>query len=225
MDLYSTGNSDGFKDGDVSSELGFDCSPWSKESSDSGAGMCLVSDKSDFLSELLGSDIGLCSDKQCAPRHVTSEKKPRTAAQDETQWQRNQRNAVAARQNRLKKKQYVLSLQTEIAQLKAENTVLKTKCRDLDTSVAQLSNEAEYFKSVLANQSMLSGLLQKMPTIKEVRFPTFVSCKREGEPFVDGVSPAKKPSLSGGVCLHVSQDVATLEFCSLCSGRAAHVLS
>lgn len=232
MDLCSTGNAERIQEGAL--PIDFDWSPLSKGSSDSnGAGTCVVSDDTDFLSELLGSEIGLCSDtirqskNSSTCDHVISEKtrQQRSASQEDAQSQRNQRNAIAARQNRLKKKQYVLCLQTEIARLKAENTVLKTKCRDSDVTVAQLSNEVEYFKSVLANQSMLSSLLQKMPTIKEVRLPTFVSCKREGAPLNEDLPLAKKPTLSGGVCLHVSQDVATLEFCSSCSKSASLVLS
>ena len=230
MDLHSTGIAvlePCHVDGALPSELEFDCSPRSKESSDSGAGTCLVSADSDFLSELLGSDIDLCSDTSTS-YHVTTGPKTtrkRTESHDDAQWQRNQRNAIAARQNRLKKKQYVLCLQTEVAQLKTENAHLTSKCRDLNTSVARLSNEVEYYKSVLANQSTLSGILQKMPTIKEVRFPTFIASKREGGPTVEDPPPLKKPSLSGGVCLHVSQDVATLEFCSSCSRSAANVMS
>ena len=225
MDLCSTGNPERVREG------AFDWSPLSKGSSDSsGAGTCVVSDESDFLSELLGSDIGLCSDSNrlCSPcDHVIVEgQAARPPSREDAQSQRNQRNAIAARQNRLKKKQYVICLQTEIARLKAENTVLKSKCRDSDVTVAQLSNEVEYFKSVLANQSMLSSLLQKVPTIKEVKFPSFISCKREGAAAMNEDLPlAKKPALSGGVCLHVSQDVATLEFCSSCSKSASLVLS
>ncbi|KAL5510515.1 hypothetical protein EMCRGX_G006074 [Ephydatia muelleri] len=140
------------------------------------------------------------SNRLCSPcDHVIVEgQAARPPSREDAQSQRNQRNAIAARQNRLKKKQYVICLQTEIARLKAENTVLKSKCRDSDVTVAQLSNE-------------------KVPTIKEVKFPSFISCKREGAAAMNEDLPlAKKPALSGGVCLHVSQDVATLEFCSSC---------
>lgn len=143
--------------------------------------------------------------------------------------ERNRKNAIAARLNRQKKKEYVNGLESEVAHLKTENSTLKHKCFRMEETVATLSTEVQYLKSVLANQSKLSHILQNIPEVNGVRLTgSFRPGKRcREDDFSDNYSSKRVqtvPPQSGGVCLHVVNDVATLEFCSECSKKAAETL-
>ena len=143
--------------------------------------------------------------------------------------ERNRKNAIAARLNRQKKKEYVNGLESEVGHLKTENTTLKCKCFRMEETVATLSTEVQYLKSVLANQSKLSHILQNIPEVNGVRLTgSFRPGKRcREDDFSDNYSSKRVqtvPAQSGGVCLHVVNDVATLEFCSECSKKAAETL-
>ncbi len=143
---------------------------------------------------------------------------------------RNQRNAEMARQHRQKKKQYVETLEQDRIALKTENVLLKTRTDELRTHVRKLENEVQYLKSVLANQSTLAALIHSIPNTPGVRLSTsFEATRKRPRDDSDSETPARfkrsrkdqAPSMTGGVCLHVSKDVVSLEFCPTCSKQAA----
>ena len=76
--------------------------------------------------------------------------------------ERNKRNAIAARENRQKKKKYVEGLENEVAKLKSENDTLKTRNDSMGTMIRKLSDEVKYLRSVLANESTISLLLKSV---------------------------------------------------------------
>ncbi|XP_003390481.2 PREDICTED: CREB/ATF bZIP transcription factor-like [Amphimedon queenslandica] len=82
--------------------------------------------------------------------------------------ERNRKNAIAARANRQKKKEYVSKLEEQVESLSAENKSLFERCRGLEGHVSDLKQEVVYLKSVLANQSSLSSILRGLPDIKGV---------------------------------------------------------
>lgn len=145
------------------------------------------------------------------------------------QEERNRKNAVAARINRQKKKEYVSELESSISSLRSENTSLKSRCSRLEHTVQQLETEVQYLKSVLVNQSSLSTLLQNIPGVSEVRLSSSLARGkhvRMEEPGETGSSPAfKRPRtlapFTGGVCLHVAEKNVSIEFCSHCSADAS----
>ncbi len=140
---------------------------------------------------------------------------------------RNQKNAEMARQHRQKKKQYVETLERDRVTLKTENVLLKTKTDELRAHVRKLENEVQYLKSVLANQSTLAALIRNIPNTPGVRLSTSFesSRKRPHEGSESDVATRLKRSRrepsTGGVCLHVSKDAVSLEFCPVCSKQAA----
>ena len=75
---------------------------------------------------------------------------------------RNKRNAIAARENRQKKKKYVEGLENDVAKLKEENKTLKTRNESMSTMIMKLSDEVKYLRSVLANESTISLLLKSV---------------------------------------------------------------
>ena len=73
------------------------------------------------------------------------------------------KNAIAARENRLKKKNYIGTLEKTVRELRNENLAMKTKMAGLEKNVTSLKEEVKYLRAVLANQSTLSALLRNIP--------------------------------------------------------------
>lgn len=138
--------------------------------------------------------------------------------------ERNKRNAVQAKVNREKKKAYMKDLEDGVDELRSENNNLKLKQTQLEESQRVLEEEVEYLKSVIANQSALANLLQNIPNVTNVKLSTsFQRRKRDAEHDHDyrGQIPAKRTRpTTAGVCLHVDNGHASLEFCSRCSNAA-----
>ncbi|XP_062572342.1 uncharacterized protein LOC134234310 isoform X2 [Saccostrea cucullata] len=156
-------------------------------------------------------------------------KTPANTSPQETQDQiyeameeRNRKNAVQAKINREKKKAYIKSLEDEVEELKSENKTLSENCDKLQISHKVMEEELDYLRSVLANQSALSNLLQNIPNVKNVELSSSFSRKRQSIDKDHDYPTNKRPKLvSGGVCLHVHQDKVSLEFCAKCSSAAA----
>ena len=150
-----------------------------------------------------------------ATRNVSKGKKrplPNDEENDEdtsrTNMDKSHKNAIAARENRLKKKRYVDGLEKQNKTLLSENARLHKTQDKLENKVSSLASEVAYLKSVLFNQSALSGLLKKIGPDAKVRLSSTSFKSREQR----SLQPA-----SGGVCLHVNGKDASLEFCSRCS--------
>ena len=80
------------------------------------------------------------------------------------------KNAVAARENRLRKKQYINDLEQSVKSLTSENRNLKNQVTNMHQTVGDLRTEVRYLRSVLANQSTLSALLKNIPTVPGINF-------------------------------------------------------
>lgn len=156
--------------------------------------------------------------------------------------ERNKKNAIAARENRLKRKKYVEGLEGEVSKLREENKILKKETGDMKEKFEKLEEEAIYLKNVLANESTISLLLKSIaatPGIslssslvppsrvqeaededKQKRYSTR-SRKRAADESLDTCKRKRSgDGGSGGVCLHVNQEKVSLELCSKCSSRA-----
>lgn len=177
------------------------------------------------------------------------------------------RNAVMAKLNRERKKQLMGDLEEKVGLLNTENDALKKQNVRLRKKVNVLARELQYVKSVLANQSTLSGLLKNIkatglefhtsmplqpvlqpsrvvgdvPLVSQKRKRQFDHdycveqneelCSRkvaksesvasvEGESIDENLPNYASEVGLGGVCLHVSGDNVSLEFCSKCSAKA-----
>ena len=74
------------------------------------------------------------------------------------------KNALLARENRLKKKRYINGLEENLSVAKKENEGLVGKLKEKDDTIEKLQKEILYFKSILANVQEISGLIK---TIKQ----------------------------------------------------------
>ena len=81
----------------------------------------------------------------------------------------NSKNAIAARENRQKKKMYTSNLEDQVSTLQKENESLNSECIESKRIVAKLQREVQYYRSIIENQSTLSSVLQnvlKTPGVK-----------------------------------------------------------
>lgn len=72
------------------------------------------------------------------------------------------RNAVLARENRLKKKKYIEDLENELQSLRRENSKLKVSLSGYTKDVQLVRKENVYLRNVLANSKQLSHLLRSI---------------------------------------------------------------
>ena len=150
---------------------------------------------------------------------------------DEETMERNKKNAIQAKINRQKKKAYVEDLELKVSSLARENDSLKKESKKLVKEKSSLEEEVAYLRSVLANQSALSGLLKNIENVQNVRLTSSFSRKRSADLDHDyGEKPAVKkpkrsavPAVSGGVCLHVDKNDVSIEFCHHCAKRSKGV--
>ncbi|CAM4729896.1 hypothetical protein PO909_022627 [Leuciscus waleckii] len=131
------------------------------------------------------------------------------------------KNAVAARINRLKKKEYVTGLEQRVGSLTTENRVLKQENGNLNKRVEELENETRYLRAVLANESMLAQLLSRLSGVNGMKFSTSLF-QESNENDHDYAMPRKRVKVedkdtAGGVCLHVDKDHVSVEFCTKCA--------
>ena len=142
------------------------------------------------------------------------------------QMDKSKKNALAARLNRQKKKEYVHGLENKVGELTSENDTLRRRHEKMESEVLRLRNEVEYLKSVIANQSTLSNILENLPGITGVTLSPSMARKRSPTSQTSANQrQAKCPKMgahSGGVCIHVGKgSKASLEFCSQCSLMSA----
>lgn len=119
--------------------------------------------------------------------------------------EKNRKNAIAARENRQKKKNYLQNLENEAAKLREENETLKNKTKEQQNSIEKLADEVDYLKSVIANQSTISLLLKNIATTPGISLSSSIlsgnsSPQPDKEKVVDGeitrrrYSTRKRPS-------------------------------
>ncbi|XP_078514601.1 CREB/ATF bZIP transcription factor [Lissotriton helveticus] len=136
------------------------------------------------------------------------------------------KNALAARLNRLRKKEYVMGLEEKVSCLSSENMELKEENRKLGKRVHDLEEETKYLKAVLANESVLSQLLGRLTGVKGMMLTTSLFREYGEEIDHDYALPRKRvkveeqESTSGGICLHVDKEKVSVEFCSSCARNA-----
>ncbi|CAG5127206.1 unnamed protein product [Candidula unifasciata] len=148
---------------------------------------------------------------------------------------RSKKNAQQAKLNREKKKAYIKSLENDREHLLKENTELSSQLEGMTKKMQNLEAEVDYLKSVLANSSALSGLLKNISNVKEVKLTSSFNSRKRGYAndhsynLVDGrgVKKIKEDSTRAGVCLHVNDGAASLEFCAHCASlsRRTHSYS
>ena len=138
------------------------------------------------------------------------------------------KSAIAARENRERKKRYVAGLESTVHRLKFDNKKLSSNCNTLAKEADSLRNEVKYLRNVLANQSALSSLLNNIPNVAGLSFVggkitnEVASGKRKSsseEPIAPKLARLSKQKAiqSTGICLHVSGSRVSMELCAACN--------
>lgn len=138
--------------------------------------------------------------------------------------------AAAARLNRLKKKEYVMGLESRVRGLAAENQELRAENRELGKRVQALQEESRYLRAVLANETGLARLLSRLSGVG-LRLTTSLFRDSPAGDHDYALPVGKQPQelleeddAAGGVCLHVDKDKVSVEFCSACARKASSSL-
>lgn len=135
------------------------------------------------------------------------------------------KNAIAARLNRLKKKEYVNGLEKKVGVLLTENNGLKQENTQLTKRVEELEDETRYLRAVLANESMLAQLLSRLSGVNGMKLSSSLFQGHNSNDH-DYALPRKRVKVeeketSGGVCLHVDKNHVSVEFCTKCAESAS----
>jgi len=104
------------------------------------------------------------------------------------------KNAMLARENRLKKKRYINGLQDSLSTAKKENETLHKKLGERDETIKKLQKEIVYFKSILANVQEISSLINTIQQDTHIPMSTSLglsSLKRSRLEMQDEVLPKK----------------------------------
>ena len=132
---------------------------------------------------------------------------------------RSRKNALQAKLNREKKKAHIQGLERDLESLQKENEALKVGKKQMSHQICRLEDEVHYLKNILANASALSGLLKNISGVNGVKLSTGIAtsivdnnCNRR-----DICQNLRK----AGVCLHVNDGEASIEFCAQCSSQAS----
>lgn len=179
------------------------------------------------------ADLGVCSARDqdseieasvaSSPERMSSDLKIKNRKKQSSHM--INKNAIAARLNRLKKKEYVNSLEKKVGILSTENNALKQENSQLTKRVEELEDETRYLRAVLANESMLAQLLSRLSGVNGMKLSSslFQGCDSNDH---DYALPRKRVKVeeketSGGVCLHVDKNHVSVEFCTKCAESAS----
>lgn len=154
------------------------------------------------------------------------------------------RNAIAARENREKKKAQFRELEEQVEQLQDRNRLLEQERIVDKNSIQQLIKEVSYLRGVVQNTPEISALIRcirSTPAITNFRTSFGQSLRSKHKiqdenktPVVSAAAaaasasgksklkiPVAKNGGKSGICLHVVNGAVSLEFCSQCSNAAA----
>lgn len=107
------------------------------------------------------------------------------------------KNAMMARENRLKKKMYIESLEKEVAALKTENKKIASLVENQSFLISELRKEIRYLKSILANSADISRLIRSIHESTGMSVSTSLD-----ESLTLKQSPVSKQSSSSGKTPH-----------------------
>lgn len=174
------------------------------------------------------ADLGVCGAKD---QDSTGSSPERTPSDEKMKNRQNQssnminKNAIAARLNRLRKKEYVNTLEKKVGALSTENNVLHQENSQLTKRVEELEDETRYLRAVLANESMLAQLLSRLSGVNGMKLSSSLFQGPDSNDH-DYALPRKRVKVeeketAGGVCLHVDKNHVSVEFCTKCAESAS----
>lgn len=139
-------------------------------------------------------------------------------------FEKSRKNAIIAKRNREKKKQLMEQMESRCDKLSTQNEMLDSDNGKLRHRVQTLEEEVFYLKSVLANQSALSGVLSTLKSVDQLRFSSSFEASKYNKKGISSSSTHSRSSsssgqlkVSGGICLHVDGNQVSMEMCAKCA--------
>jgi hypothetical protein len=149
------------------------------------------------------------------------------------------RNAIAARENREKKKLYVEKLEKELTALTKDKEITDATMNSLKKRNGELENENTYLKAVLANVPQIAALIDHMATVPTVPLigtslkpneQVLGNSHKRSSDSVESNSVRKSHRIaakmeSPGICFHTNgNNFMSLEFCHKCNDASKRVM-
>lgn len=136
-------------------------------------------------------------------------------------FEKSRKNAIIAKRNREMKKQLLEQLESRCDKLTTANTHLGSENSKLRHRVETLEEEVFYLKSVLANQSALSGVLSTLKNVDQLRlsssFEASKYTKKNASSSTQKNASNSQLKVPGGICLHVDGNQVSIEMCTKCA--------
>ena len=138
---------------------------------------------------------------------------------DDPAFEKSRKNAIIAKRNREKKKQLMEQMESRCDKLSTQNELLDSDNGKLRHRVQTLEEEVFYLKSVLANQSALSGVLSTLKSVDQLRFSSSFEASKYNKKgaSTNSRSSTSQLKVSGGICLHVDGNQVSMEMCAKCA--------
>lgn len=127
------------------------------------------------------------------------------------EMERCRRNAINAKRNREQKKALLAELERTVENVSRERDQLAGENESLREAKTKLEQQVKHLSNILKNQSKLSEVISKLGMTSVVLGEMTTSAEEE--------------VVSSGMCLHVSGEETTIEYCSYCAKKAGKMLS
>lgn len=128
------------------------------------------------------------------------------------------RNAIAARENREKKKHEIGSLRNRLTSAEQEAATYKKKYNDLKEAYKRSHEQNQYYESLLAKLPDLVNIIEHMTKV-----PNDEQSKKLRRKF-DSMNLSNSNNNNLGICFHVKASHAmSLKFCESCSNGQTSV--
>lgn len=184
--------------------------------------------KSEALCSFDEVRVDECEEESVSPGYLEDEEEDYSDAM-KTRGSCMSKNAIAARENRIRKKLYVNKLERSVRHLSTENATMKRRAQEMRREIEELSEEVQYLRSVLCNADEIKTLVR---SIRAVR-PSLATSTKSGDTLKrerveedhDYVAAGgkRRPHVdkkAGGVCIHVANGTVSLEFCHRCAAKS-----
>ena len=108
----------------------------------------------------------------------------------------NNRNAVMARLNRQRKKRYVENLESEVSFLRKQNKHLASDNEDMKSKLDNCAEKITYLQNILANESMLSSVINAVSSAPGVNLSGTVKLKHGSDRHTGSESVSKAQNIT-----------------------------
>lgn len=114
------------------------------------------------------------------------------------------KNALMARENRLKKKVYISTLETRVSSLKNENIKLSAIVENQSFLISDLKKEVKYLKSVISNSESIGKLIRAINLNSDISVTSSLNRSLENERLVNRSCTVTRPSAEPNTSQFVS---------------------